>query len=89
MTPRACRLDTTHHDIVDTLLAHGYRCQSLAQVGMGCPDALVSKGGQMWLLEFKSKGGKLTDFQKRWIETWDAPVHVVTTPEEALEAVTR
>ena len=84
--------DAGQASIVDALLAAGYRVQTLSAVGMGCPDLLVSQtdaGGfaQMWLLEVKQAGEKLNDLQKKWHATWAAPVHIVTTPEEALTAV--
>ena len=89
MTPRACRLDTTHRSIVNALERAGYRCQSLAAVGRGCPDLIVSKGGSLWMIECKSPGGKLNDAQMRWHMEWPTKVYVASTPEEALEAVKR
>ena len=78
--------DANQSVIVDALLAAGYRVQTLAAVGVGCPDLLCSLGGRMWLLEVKEPKGVLTPAQKRWIATWDAPVYIVHTPEEALAA---
>ena len=81
------KVDGNQAEIVDALLHAGYRLQTLATVGGGCPDILASKDGTMWLLEVKQPGEKLNDLQKKWHATWAAPVHVVTTPEEALDAV--
>lgn len=83
---RAPRLDTTQHAIVDALLAAGYKVQTLAQVGAGCPDLLISRDRRMWLIECKSPGGKLTPMQERWIDTWADEVYVCETPEQALAA---
>jgi hypothetical protein len=81
--------DSVQPAIVDALFKAGCRVQVLSAVGMGCPDLLVSKAGAMWLLELKLAGEPLTPAQKKWHATWDAPVYVVHTAEEALEVVMR
>lgn len=54
----------------------------------GCPDLLVGRAGQMWLLEVKVKGGRLSDAQKRFAAEWQGPpIAVVRTIDEALAAV--
>ncbi len=73
--------------IADALLRAGCRVQVLSAVGGGAPDLLCARGGAMWLLEVKQPDEKLNDLQKKWHATWDAPVYVVHTPEEALLAV--
>jgi hypothetical protein len=86
--------DANQPEIVDALFKAGCRVQVLSAVGMGCPDLLVSRldaGGfaHMWLMELKMHGEKLTPAQKRWHSTWDYPVEIVHTPEEALAVVMR
>ena len=81
------KVDANQAEIVDALLAAGYRLQTLATVGNGTPDLLASKGGIMWLLECKMPGEKVSDLQKKWAATWAAPVYVVHDPAEALAAV--
>jgi hypothetical protein len=81
------KVDANQAEIADALFKAGYRVQTLAQVGAGCPDLLCSKDGKTWVLECKMAGEPLTPFQKRWHATWGAPVFVVHEAHEALEAV--
>jgi len=86
---RAARLDVVQPEIVDGLLAMGYKLQSLSAVGMGVPDLLVKKpDGTLMLLEVKTPGGTLTPAQKRWMAWW-GPVPVVETLDEAIIALER
>jgi hypothetical protein len=84
---RAARVDSTHAPIVDALRAIGCRVLSLATIGDGAPDLLVSfRGGRvLLLLECKSKGGTLTAAQKKFHGEW--PVLVARSPEEAVRLV--
>lgn len=85
---RAAKIDITQHPIVDALLAAGCKVQTLAQVGMGCPDLLVaSPHGTLHLIECKSPGGSLTWQQEKWRQSWGWRVAVVQTPDEALRVV--
>jgi hypothetical protein len=81
------KIDGNQHDIVDALFAVGCTVQTLALVGAGCPDLLAARRGQMWLFEVKQPGEKPNELQRKWHETWDAPVHVVHTAEEAINAL--
>src|SRR5580700_7594734 len=45
------RIDANHVEIVKALRQAGASVQSLAGVGKGCPDLLVARAGQMWLIE--------------------------------------
>lgn len=82
---RAARTDAVQTAIVKALRKAGCAVISLARLGAGVPDLLARRGKNYFLIECKSKGGRLTpaqmEFQKHWI------VHVCTTPEEALRAV--
>jgi hypothetical protein len=84
---RQHKVDANQPEIVDALFAAGYRVQTLCLVGLGCPDLLCAKDGRMWLLEVKVPGEKLRDSQRKWHQTWAAPVAVVETVEQALAAV--
>jgi hypothetical protein len=86
---RASKVDANHDQIVTALQAAGATVQSLAPIGRGCPDALASKGGAMWLFEFKNPKGKdeVNEAQKKWHIAWQAPVYVVRTPDEALRVI--
>ena len=84
---RAAKVDATQSAIVSALRKAGCQVESLAAVGRGVPDLLVSRGGGrgLYLLECKSKGGSLTPAQRKWHALF--PVHVVTDAESALRAV--
>jgi hypothetical protein len=91
---RAARIDANHGEIVEALETAGAVVQSLAAVGDGCPDLLVSRAGHMWLIEVKD-GAKapskraLTPDQVNWRSRWRGPVHVVTCSDEALAVLTK
>jgi Holliday junction resolvase len=83
------RLDENHRKIVKMLRLSGATVQSLADVGKGCPDILVGRGGKNYLFEIKqSEKSKLTPAEEEWHDRWrGAPVRVITTADEALEIV--
>lgn|SRR6185503_2969150 len=87
------RVDAVQAGCVKALLGAGCRVQSLAALGKGVPDALVSNPwGELFLLEFKSEDGKLGEHQETWHQHWSrctraGTLHIVRTPEEALIAV--
>ena len=85
----AAKVDANQSLIVETLRLAGYTVCSMHAVGGGFPDLIVSKRGtnNMWLLEVKTAKGRLTKREREWIDAWGAPVHIVRSPEEALEAV--
>lgn len=92
MKRRFARTDLNHAEIVAALRRAGCSVQSLAAVGNGVPDLLVARNGRLWLMEVKnpkmppSKQG-LTEDETRWHIHWNAPVHIVKWPSEALEVV--
>ena len=93
MRRRAARVDENQAEIVKALRRIGCTVQSLASVGEGCPDLLVSLRGKNHLLEVKNPDKptldqQLTPAQFIWIQEWAAPVHVVKTVAEAIYAVT-
>ena len=86
------RTDGNHSQIVEGLRLVGAKVQSLAAIGKGCPDLLVSYGGRNHLLEVKDprqapSKQRLTEDQAIWVSGWVAPVHVVHSVEEALIAI--
>ena len=85
---RNAKIDRTHAEVVQALRACGYGVQSLATVGKGCPDLLVSAKGRWYVLEVKAEKGKVRELQATWHGQHCAQVHVVRTPEEAVHAVT-
>jgi hypothetical protein len=94
---RAARVDDNHAAIAAALRQTGCTVLSLAPIGQGCPDLLVGRGGT-WgmnlLLEIKD-GDKspsrreLTPDQETFLHSWNGPIAVVTSLEEALAAVQR
>lgn len=92
-TKHAGRVDANHIAVRAALGGMGATCQSLGMVGDGCPDFVVGYRGRTYLLEVKDgkrppSERKLTAAQERWHSWWrGTPVRVVTSPEEAIEAV--
>lgn len=83
----ARRVDANHGEIIAALRKAGCAVLDLSRVGHGCPDILVSIAQKNHLLELKSRDGELTDDQFKFRDYWRAPVHIVRSPEQALEAV--
>jgi len=83
------RKDHNQDLIVDALKKAGCSVLDLSMVGGGCPDLMVGKHGFNFFMEVKNPDtkGKLNDLQKKFIEEWDAPIHVVRTADEALKAI--
>ena len=80
--------DANANEIVSVLRQAGCAVVFIqGQVVAGVPDILVSRAGRMYLLEIKAKAGRLSPKQKVFIATWQAPVFVVRSPDEALAAV--
>jgi hypothetical protein len=80
------RIDANQAVIVEALQRAGCTTQSLTTIGNGCPDLLVARAGQMWLLELKADS-ELAASQIAWINAWNAKVHVVRSVDEAFTAV--
>jgi len=83
------KVDANHSEIVRALRDTGAFVQSLADVGNGCPDLLVSFRGRWFVFEVKSPGGKLTPDETKWHNAARASVFVVFNPNEALRVLER
>lgn len=81
------KVDANHNEIVAALRAAGCAVQSLAAVGNGCPDLLVSRNGRLWLMEIKARAGKLTEAQKRFAEAFRSHIYVVRDVADALAVI--
>lgn len=93
--------DAAQGPIVDALRRVGASVVIISKVGGGCPDLLAGYRGQTFLLEVKSvltsegKDGytrtrktRVDAGQVEFVAAWrGGPLHIVHTPEEALEAV--
>lgn len=89
---RAAKTDANQAEIVAALRAAGASVQSLAAVGKGVPDLLVSIRGVNLLMEVKDGSRppserQLTKDQIKWHGSWNGPVCVVDGPEAALRAL--
>lgn len=83
----AARADANQREIVEALRGVGATVQHLHTVGRGCPDLVVGFRGRNYLLELKSKRGRLTDAGRAWHERWRGQVVVVRGVDEALRAI--
>ena len=52
-------------------------------------DGVVGYRGRTVLLEVKTKGGKLTEDQKKFFQLFRGEAYIVRTPERAIEVMTR
>ena len=83
----ARRVDANQPETVDALRQAGATVTHLHTVGKGCPDLIVGFRGHNYLLECKVIGGKLTEAEKDWHETWEGQRAIVHSAEEALAAI--
>jgi len=86
---RAAKVDDNQAKIVQALRDCGCSVQSLAAVGNGVPDLLVSRGGITFVMEVKD-GKKppskrcLTPAQQEWVRNWQGIVHIVESVDDAI-----
>lgn len=86
--PPIRKTDDPQAEIVAALRDIGATVQPLHTVGAGCPDLLVGLRGVNHLLEVKTPGRlRLTTWEQNWHEEWRGTVGIVSTVDEALEAV--
>lgn len=90
---RAAKIDRNQPEIVAALRKVGATVQSLAGVGVGCPDLLCGFRGATFLLEVKDgekapSARELTPDQIEWHINWrGGPCQVVNDVAEALVAI--
>lgn len=84
---RAAKIDGNQGAIVAAMRAVGASVESLAPIGKGCPDLLVAFRRAMFLMEVKDGKAEPNELQKRWHIAWCADVHVVRSPDEALQVI--
>lgn len=90
---RAPRTDANQRSIVSALRAAGATVEPrLASLGGGVPDLLVGFRGACYVLEVKDPAKppskrKLTPDELAWRAGWAGQYAVVTTEDEALQAV--
>ena len=91
---KRARTDDNQSPVVRRLRQIGCSVLSLAPIGSGCPDLLIGYHGLNTLLEVKDgekapSARKLTGDQVRFKSEWRGQWVVVTSPDEAMEAVVR
>jgi len=80
----AGKVDGNQSAIVDALRAVGVVVRSLAGVGDGMNDLLCAVPGELFLIECKEPGEKLTPKQKDWHRECPWRNHIAFTPDDAL-----
>ena len=82
------RVDDNQTKIVKELRAEGMTVQHLHGVHGGCPDIVVGYKGKNYMFEIKrDKAAKLTPDQVIWHHNWQGQVTIITTSEEAINAI--
>jgi hypothetical protein len=84
---RISRVDKNQAEIVQALRQIGAHVLLLHQHGSGCPDLLVGYRDNLWLMEVKVRGGKLTMDEESFYNEWRPYMVVIHSPEEALQAI--
>lgn len=77
---------------MQALRKFGAQVLSLAEIGKGCPDLLIFHRGSLLLVEIKDgrkppSQRKLTPDQQKFHALWSGAIKVVTSVDEAIEAV--
>lgn len=84
---RAARTDKNHLQIVVAFRTLGAAVVSLASLGRGIPDLLVSVRGVTWLVEVKTPTGKETPDQVRFAAAWQGCRAIVRDEESVMRTV--
>jgi hypothetical protein len=85
---RPKNVDKNQNEIVHALRQVGATVILLHEAGEGIPDLLIGFMGDTYLMEVKSKTGKLNERQKLWHSDWRGhPVSIVRSIDDALKAI--
>ena len=79
-------VDKNQAEIVSALVKVGASVHITSDVGDGFPDIVVGWRGGNFLLEIKTREGRLNKAQKRWHGRWRGQHAVVRNVDEALAA---
>jgi Holliday junction resolvase len=71
------RVDLDQRAVIARLEERGFSVLNLSAVGQGCPDLLVGKNGQNFLLEIKSEKGTLTPAQIEFHKNWQGHCKII------------
>jgi hypothetical protein len=80
---RFSRVDDNQREIVSTFRKHGATVISLAALGKGVPDLCVGYRERNYLVEVKTRTGKLNTLQQDWHQAWSGQVCVVRSSDDA------
>lgn len=84
----AKRRDENEPEIIEALTAAGFDVVRTDEI-----DLIAGKHGRNWLIEVKAPGkgteSRIRPLQRRLRDSWRGQYAIVTTAEEALEAVKR
>jgi hypothetical protein len=81
------RRDENEAEIVQWLNSVGASVVKLAGGG-GCPDLAVGFNGETYLIEVKTKHGKLNKAQERLHASWNGkPIQIARNPWDALQII--
>jgi len=81
------RVDLNHAAIINGLRQAGIAAHSIASVGDGLPDILAGFRGVCMVLEVKRYKEGPTEAEREFASRWPGPYAIVTSPNEAVEAV--
>lgn len=84
---RAAKVDANHQEIAWGFKQLGCSVQSLANIGKGVPDLLVSRRGITWLVEVKQPKGKETPDQVEWSGKWQGRRAIARTLNDVADVV--
>ena len=70
MTYYKKRVDNNQLEIIKAFQSMGATVLNLSAVGKGCPDLLIGYKNISVLVEVKSKTGKFTELQLKFMEQW-------------------
>jgi hypothetical protein len=85
MNRRAPKRDNAEEAIVEALRFVGCSVQTISERDF--PDVIVGVGGMNYLIEVKTRGGKLRERQSDFAAAWKGQTGVARTPQQALALI--
>ncbi len=81
-------MSTDHSAVIKALREAGCAVCDISCVGRGCPNLLVSRAGETWLLAFRGDmplaKRRLSATELKWCDAWRGRVLVVHSIGEAI-----
>ena len=85
--PRFARKkDETHEKVADAFRQAGWSVIDTYRAPE-CPDFFAAHDGRTVAVEVKSKGGKLSEAQQQFRDTWPGEYYVVTDPKAVAQII--